>query len=79
MRITVRLFATLTRLIKDTKAGAPFDVDVVDGSTLNDLVRFLKLPADQVKVIFINGRAQELSYILKADDEVGIFPPIGGG
>ena len=60
-------------------AGAPFEVDLPEGATLENLIRQLNLPQEEVKVVFVNARAQPLTYILNPADEVGIFPPIGGG
>ncbi|MCA1954518.1 MAG: MoaD/ThiS family protein [Anaerolinea sp.] len=32
-----------------------------------------------MKLCYVNGRYQEADYALNEGDEVGIFPPIGGG
>jgi molybdopterin converting factor small subunit len=44
-----------------------------------DLVNRLKLPMDEAKLFFVKGRARPIDWPLKAGDEVGIFPLIGGG
>ena len=79
MRIHVKLFATLTRYGPGVTSGTPFDLDLPDGVTIADLVTQLGIPAEIVKVGFVNGRVQPPDYSLSQDDEVGIFPPIGGG
>jgi len=79
MNIKVKLFATLTCYIQDVKSGVPFNVDLNNETTLNDLMSHLSLPEEEVKVAFVNGRAQSMDCQLKDGDEVGIFPPIGGG
>lgn len=79
MQIRVKLFATLSRYRPNLMAGTPFEVDLPDGTTLEDLVKELNLPQEEVKVVFVNARAQPLSYVLNSADEVGVFPPIGGG
>jgi molybdopterin converting factor small subunit len=88
MRIQVKLFATLVQSLSGpvlaqypeaVRAGRPFELEMPEGSTLADLVTGLALPDAEVKVIFVNGRAQQLDYRLQAGDTVGIFPPIGGG
>lgn len=79
MRVRVKVFATLARYVPGVKAATPFDVDVADGATLADLARQLNLPGQEVKTVFVNGRAQPLSHVLKPGDEIGIFPPVGGG
>lgn len=79
MRIHVRLFAGLNRYATNRPSGIPFDTELPEGSNVEALIRHLGLPADEVKVVFVNGRAQPLDLALKDGDEVGIFPPIGGG
>jgi molybdopterin synthase sulfur carrier subunit len=88
MKICVRLFATLTQLVPETvssrypqgiRAGSPLEVELPEGSTLADLVGYLALPGEKVRVAFVNGRAKKLDYRLVPGDEVGIFPPVGGG
>jgi molybdopterin converting factor small subunit len=39
----------------------------------------LGLPDDVVRVVFVNGRARPRDWALSDGDELGIFPPIGGG
>jgi molybdopterin synthase sulfur carrier subunit len=79
MLIQVKLFATLRRYARETSPGQPLLVELPVGATLQDLVRQLGIPAEETKVAFVNARAQELDWILQPGDEVGIFPPIGGG
>jgi sulfur carrier protein ThiS len=54
-------------------------VELPEGSSLADLMTHLGLPKEQVKVSFVNGRHQDLEHGLEPGDEVGIFPPVGGG
>ena len=79
MHVQVKLFASLHRFAGDIAPGAPFEVQLPDGATIADLCQSLHLPPDEVKVAFVNGRAQDEAWILQPGDEVGIFPPIGGG
>lgn len=88
MKITVKLYATLiTSVPQDVLArhpelgqrGARTEIELSEGSTLSDLVTYLNLPQEQVKITFVNGKKQKLDYRLTAGDEVGVFPPIGGG
>ena len=56
-----------------------------DGSTLEDLlnqlvVRFPKLVSMRKSTLMAVGvDYQDLRYVLKADDEVSLFPPVQGG
>ena len=79
MRIRVKLFAGLARYFNNRIPGSPVDIEVADGSTLADLVDQLKLPHEEVKVFFVNGRPRPIEWSLGLGDEVGIFPLIAGG
>lgn len=79
MNIRLKLFATLTRHLPNAHSGTPLVVDLPQGATLAELINKLQLPAAEIKVIFVNGRARPLDWPLNQGDEVGIFPPIGGG
>ena len=79
MRVHVKLFATLGQLVPGTTLGTPFDVELPAGATLAALVAHLNLPVEEVKVAFVNGRARPADWVLNPDDQVGMFPPVGGG
>jgi len=79
VRVCVKLFATLSRHFAGVMPGTPVEVEVADGATLADLADQLKVPQDEVRMVFVNGRIQPLDYELRPGDEVGIFPPVGGG
>jgi len=87
MKVRVKLYATLIDLVPQSiraqvpgmRAAYPFEQELPEGSTLADLVERLALPPGEIKTIFVNGRAQPLKYVLQPGDEVGIFPPVGGG
>jgi molybdopterin synthase sulfur carrier subunit len=79
MRVRIKLFATLARLASDAVPGVPFTVELPDGAAIADLVHRLELPSEEVKVVFVNGRARPMDWPLGPGDEVGLFPLIGGG
>lgn len=79
MEIRVKLFATLSRHAPSAQSGRPLVIDLAPGATIEDLIKKLQLPIPEIKVVFVNGRARPLDWPLNQGDEVGIFPPIGGG
>ena len=79
MRVRVKLFASLCRYASGAVSGIPFEMQVSEGATLADLVDCLKLPREEVKVFFVNGRARSIDWPLEAGDDVGIFPLVAGG
>jgi molybdopterin synthase sulfur carrier subunit len=79
MRVRVKLFASLCRYFSDAAPGIPFEMEVPDSTTVADLLDRLKLPRQEVKVFFVNGRGRPIDWPLEAGDDVGIFPLIAGG
>ena len=80
MRVTVKLFATLKDYAPGGRmAGTPFEVDLPDASTIEDLFQHIGVPSELVKTAFVNARQRPNEWELKPGDEIGIFPPVGGG
>ncbi|HNT75625.1 MAG TPA: MoaD/ThiS family protein [Anaerolineae bacterium] len=79
MLVQVKLFANLQRYWPSVPAGQATPINLPEGSTVGDLIRHLAIRENEIKVTFVNGRARAELYRLKEGDEVGIFPPVGGG
>ena len=79
IRIAVRLYASLRSYGPELPVGSPFMVEIDEGATLGDLVARLCIPVVEVRLAFANGRKQEMDAVLRAGDEVALFPPIAGG
>jgi len=80
MNVSVKLFAMLNCYAPDQqKAGEPFNVDIPEGSTIDDLIAYLGIPEREMKVAFVDARARAGVFRLNPDAEVGVFPPVGGG
>lgn len=79
MRVTVKLFATLVRFSSSSQSGAPFEMIIPESAVVQDLVDKLGIPREEIKISFVNGLIRDVDWVLNEGDEVGIFPPIGGG
>ncbi|HSM24798.1 MAG TPA: MoaD/ThiS family protein [Anaerolineaceae bacterium] len=79
MIVKVKLFATLRKYLPGLELGKTKDIQVDPGITIARLYEILEIPAEEVKLAYVNGIYYETDYILKDGDEIGIFPPIGGG
>jgi len=77
--VYVRLFATLRRYHPHLGIGEAMPVELPDGATVGQLIEHLRLPAGEVKVIFVNGIVRGEEHALSDGDKVGVFPPVGGG
>ena len=79
IRVRVRLFATLRAYRPGLAMGESVPVEVEQGATVRDLLASLGVPAGEVKLIFANGLSRDLEHVLADGDDLGIFPPVGGG
>jgi len=78
MRVELRLFATLRDSLPPENRGVE-RLELTEDSTVDDVINQLQLPRDQIAVIMINGKKVALDTVLKDNDRLGIFPPVGGG
>ncbi len=74
MKVTIKLFAYFrdNRFIEKVE-------EYPDSTTVEDVIKSLGINLDEVGVTMINSRHCLLSTQLQEDDQVGIFPMIGGG
>ena len=79
MKIEVNLFATLVQYKPENTGRKPWIETCEDGITVNSLLGVLKVPLDEVKVIFVNRMRADGDAVLEDGDRVGVFPPVGGG
>jgi sulfur-carrier protein len=79
MHVKVKLFGSLAAMVPGATSGVPLRIELPPRSHLGDISSQLRLPAGEQKLLFVNGRAEEADHLLEEGDEVGIFPPVGGG
>ena len=79
MRVHVKLYAGLERLLAEAESAVPFEVQLAEGATVGDMLVHLELSQRIVKLAFVNGRSRSMEHLLGDGDEVGLFPPVGGG
>jgi len=54
-------------------------MELADNSTLEDLIKLLKLPEKIPLLRIVNGEHRSIHYSLREGDEIALFPPIAGG
>lgn len=80
IHVKVKLFAILKKYAPSGESsGTPFVMELPDSSSLRDVAARLGMPEGEVRIAFVNGIIQQSDCPLKENDEVGMFPPIGGG
>ena len=81
MRLEIKLFAGLKCSNPELPCfgESEFQLEVPDGITIGELRGILGIAPDIPLLTIVNNHHEQAEWILKDDDRVGIFPPIGGG
>ena len=74
MVVEVKLFATFREGRFNEK-----ELELSEESSIGDLLKHLKIPEKDAKIIILNGLAVSVEHKLSNHDIVAIFPPIAGG
>ncbi len=77
--VEVRLYADLRKYRPNLGIGEPLVITLDDEAKLRNLLDGLKVPGEDIKIIMVNGKQEEGSYLLRDGDRIGIFSPVGGG
>ncbi len=75
IKITLKMFVTLVKYLPENSEN----LEIPEETTIKKLFANFGIPEELVKLIFVNGKSQDSNYILRNNDRVGLFPPIGGG
>jgi molybdopterin converting factor small subunit len=83
MKITFKLFATLTDYLPLERTYNAVELDVAPATTIDDLASRFRLPEKLVHLVLVNGVYIEPparpTRVLHEGDVVAIWPPIAGG
>lgn len=73
--IELKLYATLAAFQPAEAERFPLPPE----ASVASLLAILGIPAEVVKLIFVNGVRVDSAFPLQSGDRVGLFPPVGGG
>jgi sulfur carrier protein ThiS len=79
IRVQVKLRATLAKFRPASAQGDPFPLELPTGSTVGDLTDELGIPAQFVKLVFIDHTQRPRDGMLADGELLEVFPPIAGG
>lgn len=84
MRITFKLFATLTDYLPaDARRSNQLELDVAPDAPIAQIIEPFGLPPKLVHLVLVNGKyvapEQRMSSTLSEGDVLAIWPPIAGG
>jgi molybdopterin converting factor small subunit len=77
MRVNVQLLGHIVRYSPTGRETFLLEVEL--GATLAGLLAAIGFPAEEEKVVLVNGRQAKDSAVLAEGDEVFIFVPAAGG
>ncbi len=77
MLIKVKSYVTMRKYTAhlDTEG----DLEIPEGTTVDAVLKQLKVPSESEKLIIVNGRHQTNDYVLQPGDDLVFFPPVAGG
>ncbi len=74
--IELRAFMGLLNLFKERNWSSPHLLEIGDDVSGVELLKMLNIPAEQVEIIFINGKVfLPAKASIKAGDRVALLPP----
>lgn len=83
MKVAFKLFATLTDYLPPERKGNVLTLEVDEGTTVQALIDRYRVPEKLAHLVLVNGvfipPGQRASHILKAQDELAVWPPVAGG
>ncbi|SMP70829.1 Sulfur carrier protein ThiS (thiamine biosynthesis) [Noviherbaspirillum suwonense] len=83
MKITFKLYATLSDYLPAGQRHNAVELDVEPATTIADLVERFHLPARLVHLVLVNGvyvaPEQRMARTLAPGDALAIWPPVAGG
>ncbi|MCB1754593.1 MAG: MoaD/ThiS family protein [Gammaproteobacteria bacterium] len=83
MKITLKLYATLSDLLPPGAARNAAQIEVPDGASLNWVIREYRVPQEMAHLVLLNGLfhcdSERDEIILSEGDTLAIWPPVAGG
>ncbi|MEJ2308537.1 MAG: MoaD/ThiS family protein [Gammaproteobacteria bacterium] len=84
MKITLKLYATLTDLLPAGAAHNRAEIEVNEDVSLNEIIDRYRVPREMAHLVLLNGvficdTDRDERGLLKAGDTLAIWPPVAGG
>jgi sulfur carrier protein ThiS len=79
MKVSVKLYGTLSRRFPRYRHAHGMDVEIPDGATAQDLLALLEIPTSQGAVVAMEGRLLRADDTLRCGAPVNILQAIYGG
>jgi molybdopterin converting factor small subunit len=77
MIVQVRLYGLFQRYAPQRQPE--FQLEIPSTATVEGVLKILKIPLDQDRILLVNGRQSEPERKLEPEDTIVIFSPLSGG
>lgn len=83
MKVTVKLYALLSRYLPRDAVDQTVSVEVAAGASPHSVLAAFNVPPGECHLLLVNGcfvsPGQRDEYVLAENDAVAVWPPIAGG
>ena len=84
MKITFKLYATLSELLPAGAINNAIEIDIADNTTLHNLIDAYRVPRELAHLVLVNGvfmceADRDQAGLLTEGDTLAIWPPVAGG
>jgi sulfur carrier protein ThiS len=79
MKVTVKLYGTLSLHVPEYKPSQGIEVEIPDGATVKELLAHLEILETQGTAIIANGRVLKADDIMRDGSSLDVFQSIQGG
>jgi molybdopterin synthase sulfur carrier subunit len=77
MRVNLKCFAELSEGDVCDFTGSD-QYEIFEGDTVDSLVDRLRMPKEEIKIIFLNNKIVDFEAVLHDGDQLGFAPPVAG-
>jgi sulfur-carrier protein len=79
MPLKVFLAANLRKYVPGYDPSSGYEMSIEPGEAVSEVATRLGIPLDAVRIIMVEGRSANWDLVLRGDERVAFFPPVGGG
>jgi len=75
MKVNLKCFAELSEGDVCDFTGSD-QYEIIEGDTVESLVDRLRMPKEEIKIIFLNNKIVDFDAVLHDGDQLGLAPPV---